>query len=67
MVGYQVILDAGMSGMKVDFPDANCWSVQDGFLVIGDGTTNTIGKFEGERHGTFNWSRVCGVVDMDDQ
>lgn len=53
--------------MKVDFPDANCWSVQDGFLVVGDGTTNTIGKFEGERHGTFNWSRVCGVVDMDDQ
>lgn len=65
-MGYQVILDAGMSGMKIDFPDANCYTFKDGYLTVGDGHTNNIGVFKGDEHGTFCQSKVAGVVHKDE-
>ena len=64
MSGYRVILDVGLTGKEVDFPEANCWANYKGSISIGDGTTNSIGKFEGDRHGWFDSDDVAGIVDL---
>lgn len=64
MSGYKVILDAGIHGRTVEFPDANCWCFYKGYLKVGDGSTNHIGDFEGDRHGTFVKDKVAGVVEL---
>lgn len=63
-MSYKVILDTGMSGREVSLPDANAWSINDGFLKVGDGDIEN-GEFRGERHATFNWDNVCAIIDMD--
>jgi hypothetical protein len=64
MSGYRVILDVGMAGKEVEFPEANCWAFKDGYLKVGDGMRDSIGAFKGELHGSFNQSKVAGIVDM---
>lgn len=65
MSGYKVILDVGMSGKEIEFPDANCWTFHNGYFDIGDGTTNSIGSFEGDRFASFRKEKVAGVIDLD--
>lgn len=62
-MGYRVILDTGMTGRDVDFPEATCWCTNDGYLKVGTGGTK-YGNIQGEKMGTFNWSKVAGVVDL---
>jgi hypothetical protein len=64
-MGYRVILDAGMTAMEVEFPDANCYTFKDGYLTVGDGRTNSIGVFKGDEFGTFRSGKVAGIVHMD--
>jgi len=63
-MGYRVILDAGMTAMEVEFPDADCYAFKDGYLKVGEGHTDDIGRFQGNQHGVFRSGKVAGVVDM---
>lgn len=64
MSGYRVILDSGINGRDVEFPDADCYTVKDGtYLKVGKGKAQ-FGSMKGEKLGTFNWDNVCGIVDM---
>lgn len=64
MSGYRVILDVGLTGKEVDFPEADCYAFKDGYLKVGEGTTDNIGRFKGDQHGVFRQGHIAGVVDM---
>lgn len=64
MSGYRVIFDSGINGRDVEFPDADCWIIEDSkYLKIGKGKEE-YGRIKGKKLGTFNWDKVCGIVEM---